>query len=184
MAEKALELDSFLAEPHVLLAWIYKNLGNWNQAVTEAQTAVSISPAPDNLYRYARILDNVGRPKEAIEMCLQAMKTDPIPPAWARGVLTGAYFMAGQYGKARDECRRNFDHVEKLEPKTTQLYAHIQMAAIYARLGQMEQARRHAAEVPRIDPRFSLVSYEKLLPYKDARQKERLISALRLAGLE
>jgi hypothetical protein len=51
-------------------------------------------------------------------------------------------------------------------------------------MGREKEARAEAAEVLRINPKFSLDSYAKRLAYKDQSQADKLIDALRKAGLK
>jgi adenylate cyclase len=62
--------------------------------------------------------------------------------------------------------------------------AHNWLAATYARLGQLEQARAHAAEVLRIQPDFTISGTAKwTMPFKSARDGEHLFEGLRMAGM-
>ena len=58
------------------------------------------------------------------------------------------------------------------------------MAAIYATVGNEDEARAAAAEVLRLDPNFSVERHFKNLPWRDREGKERLMDALRRAGLK
>ena len=46
------------------------------------------------------------------------------------------------------------------------------------------EASARAAEVVRINPKFSVDSYAKTLPYKNQSETDKLINALRKAGLK
>jgi tetratricopeptide (TPR) repeat protein len=61
--------------------------------------------------------------------------------------------------------------------------AHLQLAATYAQLGRIEEAKAEAAETLRIDPSCSIQRYAKRLPYKDAAGLARLVDGMRKAGL-
>jgi hypothetical protein len=51
-------------------------------------------------------------------------------------------------------------------------------------MGREKEARAEAAEVLRINPKSSLDSLAKMLPYKDQSQNDKVINALRKAGLK
>jgi hypothetical protein len=51
-------------------------------------------------------------------------------------------------------------------------------------LGREKEARAEAQEVLRIDPKFSLAHFSKILPYKNQADRERLANALSQAGLK
>ena len=62
--------------------------------------------------------------------------------------------------------------------------AHLVLATSYSKLGQEEKARAEAAEVLRINPKFSLEVLRQMLPVKDRALLERLLDGLRKAGLK
>ena len=50
-------------------------------------------------------------------------------------------------------------------------------------MGREKEARAEAAEVLRINPKFSLDSSAKAITYKDQSVRDKLVDALRKAGL-
>jgi len=64
------------------------------------------------------------------------------------------------------------------------LYAHLQLAVVYALMGREKEAYAEAAEVMRIDPKFSLEAYARTLPYKDRKAIDDFVSASRKTGLK
>jgi adenylate cyclase len=62
--------------------------------------------------------------------------------------------------------------------------AHVGLAATYIFWGRDEEARAEAAEVLRLNPKFSLESYAKTIAYKSQGKLDRYIEALRKAGLK
>jgi hypothetical protein len=57
------------------------------------------------------------------------------------------------------------------------------MTVSYIRLGREEEARASAAEILRINPRFSLERYAKILPFSQP-VVDRVVEDLRKAGLK
>ncbi len=51
-------------------------------------------------------------------------------------------------------------------------------------MGSEKEARAEAEEVLRINPKFSLDYFAKTLQYKDRSQKDKIVNALRKAGLK
>ena len=51
-------------------------------------------------------------------------------------------------------------------------------------MGREKEARAEAAEVLRANPKFSLDSLAKILPYKDKSETDKVANALRKAGLK
>jgi hypothetical protein len=64
------------------------------------------------------------------------------------------------------------------------LSAHLTLAAVYSELGREAEAQAEAAEVLRINPKFSLEVHKERVPIKDPAMLERHIAALRKAGLK
>jgi hypothetical protein len=63
------------------------------------------------------------------------------------------------------------------------LFAHIALTTTYGLCDREEEARATAAEILRIQPKFSVERFAKGLQYKNQADKESLINALRKAGL-
>ena len=61
---------------------------------------------------------------------------------------------------------------------------HFRLAATYIMMGREEEARAEVGEVRRINPKYSLDRYAKTLAYKDQSQKDKIVNALRKAGLK
>jgi adenylate cyclase len=62
-------------------------------------------------------------------------------------------------------------------------WPHLLLGATYAQLGQLEEARKETAEVPRINPGFTIESSKGILLYKDPRGLKHYIDGMRKAGL-
>ena len=62
-------------------------------------------------------------------------------------------------------------------------FCHLWLASAYAQLGQLDEARKEAAEVLRINPGFTIEGYKRLLPYKDPKDVEHRLDGMRKAGL-
>ncbi len=63
------------------------------------------------------------------------------------------------------------------------MFSHLNLALCYAKLGREEDANAEAAEVLRINPKFSAESYVKHTSLKDEASKNLLIDGMRKAGL-
>ncbi|MGA2959505.1 MAG: hypothetical protein ABSF48_27790, partial [Thermodesulfobacteriota bacterium] len=65
------------------------------------------------------------------------------------------------------------------------IMAHLQLATNYSLMGREKEARAEAAEVLRINPKLSVDYYLKEgIPNKDQSKTDRIIAALRKAGLK
>jgi adenylate cyclase len=64
------------------------------------------------------------------------------------------------------------------------LPSHLTLAVVYSELGQDAEAHAEAAEVLRLNPKFSLEIHRQRMSIKDPVVLERIIAALRKAGLK
>ena len=118
-----------------------------------------------------------SRPQEAIGLLQTAMRLDPFYPAWYEFYLGDALFQIGRYEEAITALKRGAER----NPNYPAFPLYI--AASYAMLGQEEEARAAAAEVLRINPRFTLKAYTAHVPYISKEYLERKLTAFRKAGL-
>jgi adenylate cyclase len=63
------------------------------------------------------------------------------------------------------------------------LGAHVRLSGCYAALGREEEAHAEAVEVLRLNPKLSVKKFAKKSPVRDKAERERIIGALRKAGL-
>ncbi|MGH6920975.1 MAG: adenylate/guanylate cyclase domain-containing protein, partial [Geminicoccaceae bacterium] len=62
-------------------------------------------------------------------------------------------------------------------------YARVYLAAVYAQLGRVEEAKAEAAEALRMSPNYSGLRITERLPHKDPAALARLVDGMRKAGL-
>jgi len=179
LLQKAITLDDTYAEAHSLLGWIFSMTGKYDKAVAEGEKAVALDPnSADSHMRLGKILTFVGRYEESIPELQTAIRLNPIPPNIYFYSLGISYTLTRQYDEAITWCEK----AVRGEPNS--LLAHLFMAAAYSLAGREDKARIEAAEVLRINPKFSLEKFAQSVTYKNQEDKERLIGALRQAGLK
>ncbi len=88
-----------------------------------------------------------------------------------------AYRDSGRYEKAIEASKK------ALQQQPNYQFPYIHMAVSYIRLGREEEARAAAAEILRINPKFSLERYAKALPFTKP-VADRVVEDLRKAGLK
>jgi adenylate cyclase len=177
-AQKAIELDDTLDIAHMSLAAIYSIQRQFEKAIAEAEEAVALNPNGADAYSVlCGIVGLAGRWEESIVLGEKAMRLNPFPLIVYYWVLGRAYFMTGQYEKAiatfKKALKRNPDY----------LTAHIYLAACHSSLDRQTESEAAVKEVLRINPKFSLESYAKRLPFKNKADIELFVAALRKAGL-
>jgi adenylate cyclase len=178
LAQKAISLDDSNAVIHCVLAVVYAMKKQYDKAIAACERAVSLDPnSAENIVRAGTVLNWAGRAEEAIPYLQNAIRLKPLPPAIYFVQLANSYRDSGQYEKAIEACKKALQR----EPNTQ--FAYIHMAVSYIRLGQEKEARAAAAEILRINPKFSLESYAKILPFPQP-IADLVINDLRKAGLK
>jgi adenylate cyclase len=89
-----------------------------------------------------------------------------------------AYRDMGRYEEAISACKK------ALHRDPNNLITHIVLAATYSYAGREEEARAEAAEILRIDHKFSLEHLAKTRPHRNQANTARFIESLRKAGLK
>jgi adenylate cyclase len=119
-----------------------------------------------------------GEPARAIELLKASVRLDPFaPPFYSSGFMGLANYMLKRHPEAvrwLRECALRLPNMQ---------LPHLWLASAYAQLGQIEEARKEAAEVLRINPGFTIERYKRLLVYKVAKDAEHRLDGLRKAGL-
>jgi adenylate cyclase len=180
LVQKAIALDDSLAHPHEILSkyYIYLNK-DYDKAIAEAERAVTLEP--NSVDAYIQLGGNLrwaGRCAEAIPILQKAMRLSPIPPYLCLQILAWCYYSTGQYEEAIALQRRI------LQKEPNQLLSQLGLTAALIQAGKEDEARAEAAKVLRIDPKFSVESFARRLPYKDQKVIDDYASAMRKAGLK
>ncbi len=112
-AEKALSLDSKLAEAHASLAFVRFRLDwDWEDAEAEFRRAIALSPEYGQSYTwYANQLTALGRFKEAEEQTRRAQELDSFSPI-VQSHFGFIYYFAHRYDDVIENCQRTL----KLSP--------------------------------------------------------------------
>ena len=179
LAQKALAMEESIDLGHSLLASIYLVKRQYDKAIAEGERAVALNPNGAMAYSIlAWIVGCAGKWEESVLYAKQSIRLNPFPEFGDYWILGRAYFMTGQYDEViltlKKAVRINLDF----------LPAHILLAACYSSLGRDAEATTAAKEVLRINPKFSVESHAKTLPYRNEADIEREVAALRKAGLK
>jgi adenylate cyclase len=179
LSQKAIVLDDTFAEAHGFLGFLYSMTRQHDKALAQGEKAVALNPnSAECHYRLGKILTFAGRWEESIPEYERAIRLNPIPPNKYIFSLGLAYGWTGQYEEAITWCEK------AIRQKPNSLLAHMFMTAVYSLSGRNEEARIQAAEVLRIQPKFSLEKQEKKSTYKKEADREKILGALRKAGLK
>jgi adenylate cyclase len=179
LAQKALAMDDSLSPAHALLCRLYMFKGDYDKAIAEGERAVALDPGGTvalDLYGYS--LTCAGRPEEAITVFQKATRLNPFGPAYLYRDFGTALRTAGRY----EEAVRAYKKAIQLAPDD--IHAHMSLAATYSMMDREKEARAEAAEVLRINPKSSVDHLAKTISYKDQLETNKVINALRKAGLK
>jgi adenylate cyclase len=179
LAQKALAMDDSIADAHGLLCALYLTKREYDKAIAEGERAVALNPGGTSvLVSYAASLAVAGRPEEAIPLFQKAIRLNPFGPS----------YLYREFGEALRDTGR-FEEAVSAYKKAIQLApdnitAHIHLTTTYIWMGREKEARAEAAEVLRINPKFSVDSHAMMLSFKDQSVNDRVVAALRKAGLK
>ena len=166
------------------MGFIHLYLGEYEQAVKEAERAIALGPSHAFVHAAtAHIFRFSGKFEQAIVMVNKAMRLQPYLASWYLTELSMSYYCIGRYEEACDFaeqlCRLTQSRGEEI------LWASYLMLAInYIRLGRDQEARLAVSELIRLNPDFTLEMDRRYSCYKDSHIIERQHEDLRKAGLE
>ena len=133
-AQRALQLDSSLAEAHTSLAYVYTNLWQWEQAEEEFKRAIKLNPNYSTAHHWYSIhLLDLGRIDEAMAEIKRAQELDPLSLIIGT-TLAYAYFAEGDVNSSIAQCKRVID----LDPNFPRAHE-------YLGLGYLKQGRHSEA---------------------------------------
>ena len=177
LARKAVQADANLPQAHAQLGWVLSRRAEHDLAVSEFEKAVDLNPNFTD-HRFGAALVYAGEPSKAMEVLASHMRLDPFYAPIAPAFLGLAHYMLKQYAEAVIPLRECIARAPNFRP------AHVWLAASYARLGQMREARAEAAEVLRIEPTYTITGTSKrIMRFKNAKDAAHIFAGLRKAGL-
>jgi adenylate cyclase len=176
LAETAVRLDAQLPQAHAQLGHVLLYKHQHDASLAEFERAFALNPNfTDN--RFALALTCVGDHERAIEVLEANLRFDPFRPVNYSGLMGMAHYMLRRYGDAvrlSRECTLRLPDFQ---------VPHLWLAAAYAQLGQLEEARAAAAQVLRINPNFTIEKWKRIDILKKPEDVEHRMDGLRKSGL-
>jgi adenylate cyclase len=177
LASKAVQLDPNLPQAHASLGNVLTMKHQYDAAIAAFERATALNPNYSH-WRYAVPLVRSGNFVRAIEVLDAYIRTDPFYPSATIMLLGAAYYMLKRYREALPLLRECISRAPNMRG------AHVWLAAAYAQLGQMEEARVEVAEVLRIEPNYTIDGTQKrLYGFKFPKNADHFFDGLRKAGL-
>ena len=177
-AEKALSLSPDDSSAHALLGSLYLLQREHDKAIPEGRKAIALAPSIAEHYAILAISTYyAGEFEETVALTKQAMRLHPRYPAWYSYRIGVAYMMLGQYEEATAALKAwrdsNPSHPIRKLP----------LAVTYSMAGRIEEARELVSDLLAAKPSLSLRRYAKFHYFKNPEHLERILAALRIAGL-
>jgi adenylate cyclase len=171
-------------QPEVHQFWntVYLFQRKYEEAISEGKRSIELgsSDATSHIL-LSMTLQSAGRFEESIFHTKKAMRLDPYYPTWYLNILGLAYCMAEEYEKAIPLAKKG---LERAETEGSQIGPHynVLMHALVG-LGKLNEARAQADAFLKIYPEWSLQDLQKVLFFKNPKDLERHLAALRKAGI-
>ncbi len=151
-ATKAVNLDPYDGEPHILLALYYKYLDDYDRALAELDQAANLNPnSAEILALAAMVLTKAGEPERALSWVQQAVRLDPHYPDWYNTMFAQACFYNGKFEEAIAWSRKSLVPEPLADP--------LIQAMSHAQLGRKQEAARDVATLFEANPDYSAEKY-------------------------
>jgi adenylate cyclase len=177
LAGMAVHADPRLPQARAQLGYVLPYKGLHDGAIAEFEQAFALNPNYVD-HRYAACLNLAGEPARALEVLEAGIRLDPFSWVTAAFCQMGlANYLLNRYKEAVRLCGESASRVPDLQTP------HLFLAAAYAQLGQLEEAKAEAAQVLRINPGFTIERHKRVWVHKDPKDLEHRLDGLRKAGL-
>ena len=177
-ARRAVELSDQEPVSHLALGAVLLWRRDQEGALAETRRMMALDPNFAQGYSATGLaLMYAGRAAEALEPIAMAMRLDPLYPSMVLHFLAQANFSLGKYEIAAQQL------VDRIARTPGTDASRMLLASCYGHLGRAEDARAAWVELLKVNPDFSLMQRARVLPYKDARDFQRIAEGLAKAGL-
>jgi adenylate cyclase len=175
-AQKAVQLDPNLPIAHAHFGNVLAFQGWHERSVAEFERAIALNPNFTD-WRFGAALTRAGEHARAAQVVETHMRHDPFYPPWAPRTLGLVRYMLKAYSEALPPLRECTSRAPDMS------MGHVVLAANLAQLGRLDEARAAAAEVLRIDPKYTIDGTQRRLALFKPEDAEHLFDGLRKAGL-
>jgi len=177
LAHKAVQLEPNLPQARAQLGSALSWNGEHDAAVAEVEKAISLNPNVAD-WRFVNLLVLAGEPERAIRIGEAHIRHDPFFPPVVAANAGFAHYTLKRYEEALRLLRECVSRAPNFRA------GRVYLAATYAQLGRLAEARAEAAEVLRVDPHYKIGGRQhRVRILKRLEDSEHLAEGLRKAGL-
>jgi adenylate cyclase len=183
LAKKAISIDDKFPRSYMALASVYLMQDKHEDALVAANRAVTIAPGDSTTMLYlGYYLHWVGRGAEGVAAIRKSMELNPMYLSGRNPTYLDwmgmVCFTAGLYEESILNSKKAIEKFGSFGSRDPFLIAS------YSKLGRTEEARDAVQQWLKVNPAFSLSSWNYPNIYKRPEDRERLLGALRKAGLK
>jgi adenylate cyclase len=178
LAQQAIQMDPNEPQGYQTLGNLYALNGQGERAIALRRKAAEL--APNDLTAVAGLatrLKDFGEEQEAIKLFEQAMRLSPKHPWWVPYAYGVTLHLIGR----KEESVQSFKKAIALNPSHVLPQAFL--AAVYADLGRIDEAKAAANEVMRLNPKFTVTRLLKSHTFHDPARDARFSNLMQSAGL-
>ena len=178
LAQRAIQMDPDSPLGYQTLGNLYALTGKGKRAIELRRKAAEL--APNDLVAVAGLatrLKDFGGEQEAVDLFEQAMRLSPKHPWWVPYAYGVSLHLAGR----KEEAAQSFKKAIDLNPN--HILPKAFLAAVYADLGQIDEAKTIADEVKRLDPKFSASRLMQSHTLHDQVRDDKFKNLMQQAGL-
>jgi len=153
---------------------------DYDAAAAALDRAVMINPNSAEVRAAAGWIQNfIGNGAAAIDHLHRALRWSPLDPEryLVLAALGSAYTLTGAYEEAIAWAR------QATHEKPTWIAGYRVLISPLVFLGRIEEAVEVGKAVMRLDPKMSIAGLRRVLPFRDPAYAERILDALRQAGI-
>jgi adenylate cyclase len=177
LAARAAQLDATLPQARAQLGNALSWQGQHEAGLAEFEKAAELNPNFAD-WRHAIALILAGHHTTALDIARDYFRKDPFAPGSAYLWVGTAHYLLKEYPQALAVFRQCVSRMPNAR------FIHSWLAATYAQLDDLTHAHFHAAEVLRLEPRFTIRKMGKtFLALKSAVDAQHVLEGLKKAGL-
>ena len=178
LAERAVQMNPSDPHGYMVLGNLYALIGQSERSIEMRRKAAELAPNDLNAVAgLATRLKDFGGEQEAVKLFEQAMRLSPKHPWWVPSAYGESLYLVGR----KEEAVTSFKKAIDLKPD--HVIPHAFLAAVYADLDLMDEARAEADAVMRLNPKFTASRFMQSQTLHDPVRDDRFKDLMQKAGL-